>query len=463
LRARKATGETTRDLTAHPWAGTRVRLTLAATDEAGQEGRSAPVELTLPSRHFANPIAAALVEQRGRLAQDANAAVGVADALDALTMLPDKGMDNFGAYLAVRSAYYRLVDARDDDDLRGVVDYLWSIALGLEDGDLSLAAQALRDAQDALRQALEQNAPDDEIAKLTAELRDAMNKFMQALADQAARNPEMARTPIDPNARTVRQEDLEKMIDRIEELARTGAKDAARQLLSQLQNMMENMQAGQPMMGDQQGQQMMDSLNQLGDMIRRQQELMDRTFQAQRGQNGDPSEDGKPMTRQELEQALKDLQQGQQDLAKRLQQLTEQMESMGMPQNGKLGQAGEAMGRAGEALGGRNPGAAVGEQGTALDQLRQGAQSLSQQLANRGQGMGQGNGVRNGSSGLPNEDPLGRAQRNTGPDLGSSVKVPDEIDTQRAREILDAIRRRLGEGGRPEIERDYLERLLDRL
>jgi hypothetical protein len=121
------------------------------------------------------------------------------------------------------------------------------------------------------------------------------------------------------------------------------------------------------------------------------------------------------------------------------------------------------MGRAGEALGGRNPGAAVGEQGTALDQLRQGAQSLSQQLANRAQGMGQGNGVRNGSSGLPNEDPLGRAQRNTGPDLGSSVKVPDEIDTQRAREILDAIRRRLGEGGRPEIERDYLERLLDRL
>jgi hypothetical protein len=373
-------------------------------------------------------------------------------------MLPEKGMDDFGAYLAVRSAYYRLVDARSDDDLRGVVDYLWSIALGLEDGDLSLAAQALRDAQEALRRALEQNAPDDEIAKLTQELRDAMNKFMQALAEQAARNPAMAQTPADPNARTVRQEDLEKMIDRIEELARTGAKDAARQLLSQLENMMENMQAGQPMMGDQQGQQMMDSLNQLGDMIRRQQELMDRTFQAQRGQNGDDT-----MTREELEQALKDLQQGQQDLARRLQQLTEQMESLGLPPNGKLGQAGEAMGRAGEALGGRNPGAAVGEQGTALDQLRQGAQALSQQMANRGQGAGQGPGFRNGSSGLPNEDPLGRAQRNTGPDLGSSVKVPDEIDTQRAREILDAIRRRLGEGGRPAIERDYLERLLDRL
>ena len=57
---------------------------------------------------------------------------------------------------------------------------------------------------------------------------------------------------------------------------------------------------------------------------------------------------------------------------------------------------------------------------------------------------------------------LGRPQRASGPDLGSSVKVPDEIDTQRAREILDAIRKRLGETSRPEIELDYLERLLDR-
>jgi len=59
-------------------------------------------------------------------------------------------------------------------------------------------------------------------------------------------------------------------------------------------------------------------------------------------------------------------------------------------------------------------------------------------------------------------DPLGRMRRTEGPDFGDEVKVPDEIDTQRAREILDAIRRKLGELGRPQIELDYLERLLDR-
>ena len=56
---------------------------------------------------------------------------------------------------------------------------------------------------------------------------------------------------------------------------------------------------------------------------------------------------------------------------------------------------------------------------------------------------------------------FGRPRATTGPDFGNSVKVPDEIDVQRARQILDAIRKRLGNALSPEIERDYLERLLD--
>ena len=94
------------------------------------------------------------------------------------------------------------------------------------------------------------------------------------------------------------------MLDQIENLAKTGARDAARQLLSQLQNMLENLQASRPMSGQQNDQQMMQSLNQLGDMIRRQEELMNQTYRAERGQNPDGNGD-QPMTKQELEQALK--------------------------------------------------------------------------------------------------------------------------------------------------------------
>ena len=430
-------------------------MTLVARDEAEQEGRSEPVELTLPARQFTDPLARAVVEQRAKLAMDANAAPLVGDALDALTLAPEDTFDDIGDYLALRSAYHRLQNARNDDELRELVDYLWSVALGIEDGDLSLAAQALRDAQEALRQALENGASDEEIARLTEELREAMQEFLQALAEEARRNPNMANLPPNPDMQMLRSQDLERMLDQIENLAKNGARDAAKQLLSELQNMLENLQAGRPMQGDQQaGEQMMQSLNELADMIRRQQELMDQTHRAERGMG----ENGEPMTPEEMAEALRQLQEQQQGLEQALQELMEQMEGMGMQPNGKLGQAGEAMGRATGALGEGQPGQAVGNQGDALEALRQGAQSMAQQFANQGPGY---NGNPGGQQ-MPNEDPLGRPQRTIGPDLGTTVKVPDEIDIQRAREILEAIRKRLGDPGRSILERDYLERLLDR-
>ncbi|MEQ1614624.1 MAG: DUF4175 family protein, partial [Hyphomicrobiaceae bacterium] len=100
---------------------------------------------------------------------------------------------------------------------------------------------------------------------------------------------------------------------------------------------------------------------------------------------------------------------------------------------------------------------AAREQGKALEQMRQGAQSMAQQMMRQmpsrfGQGPG-------GDAPL---DPLGRPQRSEGPDTGQSVKIPDEIEMQTAREILEELRRRLGDQARPTMELDYIERLLRR-
>jgi uncharacterized protein (TIGR02302 family) len=387
--------------------------------------------------------------------------------LDALTFAPEDTIDRSVNYLALRSAYHRLLNARNDDDLRGVVDYLWSIALGIEEGDRSMAAQELRAAQDALRQALENNASDEEISKLTQQLRDAIQQFLQAMLDQAMRNQDMANLPPNADAQTLRPQDLQRMLDQIENLAKTGARDAARQLLNELQNMLENLQNGMPQFGQMQdGGQMAQTLNQLHDMIQQQEDLMNQTYRAQRGLNpqgnGDQQQQ-QQMTPEELEQALKQLQEGQQALQDQLGQMLGDMQGMGAPSNGKLGQALDEMGQAAGNLGQGQPGQAVGNQGNALEAMRQGMQGLAQQMANgmqRGNGMSMG--LRGGNNGnFNNQDPLGRPQRQAGTDLGTTVKVPDEIDTQRAREILDAIRQRLGELGRPLLERDYLERLLD--
>ena len=106
---------------------------------------------------------------------------------------------------------------------------------------------------------------------------------------------------------------------------------------------------------------------------------------------------------------------------------------------------------------------AVDSQGRAIDAMRKGAQGLAQQMGQDGPN-GPGPNGRPGRMGQSranqDTDPLGRPLR--GRDYGddTTVKVPGEIDVQRARRILEELRRRFGESFRPQLELDYIERLL---
>ncbi len=130
---------------------------------------------------------------------------------------------------------------------------------------------------------------------------------------------------------------------------------------------------------------------------------------------------------------------------------------------GQLGRAGREMGKAEGQLGEGNADGAVGSQGRALEALRRGAQGMAQAMQRqaRGRGPGPGQPGRFGRARAEqNTDPLGRPLR--GRDYGDdlTVKVPGEIDVQRARRILEELRRRFGERFRPQLELDYIERLL---
>jgi uncharacterized protein (TIGR02302 family) len=475
-RTRAGAGQTIHDLSDHPWAGSEVVLTLVARDEAGNEGRSEPHEFTLPQRIFVKPLARALVEQRRILAFDGNAAPLVLAALDALSLAPEKYTPEPGVYLGLRSIYFLLANSRSDDELRDVVARLWAMAVQIEDGNMSEAEQALRAAQDALRQALERGASDDEIKKLTDQLRAALDKFLQALAEQMQKNSQqqLAR-PLDRNTKMLNSQDLKNMIDRLENLARSGDKDAARRLLEQLQSMLENLQMAQPNngeMGDSDDD-MMSALDDLSDMIRKQQQLRDRTFKQgqdsrrdrQRGQRGDKQ--------------MGDLRQDQQQLRDRLNKLLEQLRQRGLgnPQQGQqgqngekskkgdggdeLGEAGEAMGDAEGQLGDGDADSAVDSQGRALEAMRKGAQGMAQAMQQNGIGPGPGQPGRRGQARAQRDtDPLGRPMR--GREYGDdvTVKVPGEIDVQRARRVLEELRRRYSDPNRPQLELDYIERLL---
>ncbi|HVX99261.1 MAG TPA: TIGR02302 family protein [Pseudorhodoplanes sp.] len=477
-RTRNGSAQTTKDLTEHPWAGVDVTLTLTARDEAGNEGRSEPFDMRLPQRPFGKPLARALIEQRRILALDAEAKPQVLTALDALTIAPEKFTPEAGIYLGLRSIFFQLKRAKTDDELRDVVGRLWAMAVQIEDGNVSDAEAALRQAQDRLRDALERGASDEEIKKLTDELRAALDKFMQALLEQMQKNPQNT-ARIDPNARNLRPQDLKSMIDRLENLARSGARDAARRLLEELNSILENLQMarpGQQMDGEQDD--MMSALDELGDMIRRQQQLRDRTFrQGQDGRRERQRAQRNGQGNQGERQNFGELRQDQQALREQLRKLLDELKRKGMGQQGdpdqmqqgengegdQLGRAGEAMGDAEGALGEGNADDAVDAQGRALEALRKGAQGMAQSMQ---QQMGQGP----GGPGQPGRNAQGRAQQDTDPlgrplrgrDYGDdvTVKVPGEIDVQRARRILEELRRRFADPNRPQIELDYLQRLL---
>jgi uncharacterized protein (TIGR02302 family) len=483
-RTRSGTAQTTRDLTAHPWAGAEVRVTLTAKDEAGNEGHSAARDFTLPERIFVKPVARALIEQRRNLALDGGAKPIVLTALDALALAPEQFAIEASVYLGLRTIYHQLDIAKSDDELREVVGRLWDMAVQLEDGNVSQAEQALRDAQEALRQALERGASEEEIKKLMDNLRAAMDRFLQALAQEMQRNPQNQSRPLDRNTRMLSQQDLKSMLDRLENLARSGNREAAQQLLDQLQQMMENLQTARPGMQQDGDDDMNSALDELSDMIRKQQQLRDKTFkqgqdqrrqqqQGQRGQRGQQGQQGRPQ--------MGDLRQDQQALKDRLNKLLEQLRKRGLgdQQQGQkgeqgeqgeqgdqmgqqLGDAGDAMGEAESDLGQGDADGAVDSQGRALEAMRKGAQGLAQQMQQQqGQGQGPGQPGRLGRARADQQtDPLGRPLRGRGYDNDPSVRVPGEIDAQRARRILEELRRRFGESTRPQLELDYLERLL---
>lgn len=527
LPADTRSGEVTKtsvDLTAHPWAGARVRLILVARDEAEQEGRSAAVEFTLPQRAFTKPLARALVEQRRNLVLDPDRHAPVQLALDSLLIAPERYTPEWGVFLGLRVAADRLRAARGDADLTDVADWLWEMALQIEDGDLSGAERELRAAQERLREAMERGAGDEEIRKLTEDLRTAMDKFLREFAERMQNAPEADRQAQRGQERTISQDDLNRMLNEMQDAMKRGDTAEAQRLLEQLKSILDNLRTAKPgsRMSDPMAREMNRQMDELDQMSRDQQALRDETYrdnqqrgqnrngqrqrqggqrdggqrdgqrqpgqQGQRGQRGQrgQGQQGQQGQGQDGDQAegegQGDGQEGsdgtglgrrQQALRERLQQLQRRMRGLGMQGEQGLADAEGAMRDAEGQLGQGSGGSAVDAQGRALEGLQRGMQGMAQQMQQMmGQNDGQDQGGEPGGPGNPqgraqndprSDDPLGRPTRNREMSDGR-VRIPgaNEAGVERARRILEELRRKLGDPNRAQEELDYFERLLKR-
>lgn len=474
--AKEAIGVSHHELASHPWAGVRVRMTLVAKDLAGQIGRSEPIEFTLPARPFRKPLARAVIEQRRLIVEDPRNRQVVLRALDALTLEPDGFITDRHAYLGLRSAFWRLQRDKTRAGLKSVVEQLWNVALRIEEGGASEAERRLREAQEKLAKAIDEGASDAELQQLMQELRQAMNEYLEQMMRNAENQPPQS----GESERTVTSRDLEQMLRNLENMARQGNREMAQQMLNELRDLMEQLRNGRMAQGQNgQSQEMMQMMDQMGDIIGREQQLLDDTMGEQRRQQGQPGQKGqqgqKGQRGQKGERGKGGDQAGpgepggegpggmspgelgkrQAELKNRLRELRDGLGRFGMKSPEQFDNAERAMEEAERALREGDLGGAGREEQRALDQLRQGAQQMAEQMLKQMPGRG------NSTADAP-LDPLGRPQRTDGPDPGNSVKVPDEIDTQRAREILEELRRRFGEQTRPLLELDYLERLLKR-
>ncbi len=327
------------------------------------------------------------------------------------------------------------------------------------------------------------------------------------------------------NSMQVTRDQIQALMDRIQQLMEEGNMAEAQQLMDQLNQLMENLQVTQGQgQGDGPQTPGQQSMQDLQNTLRDQQGLSDQAFRdlqdrfnpPQSGQQpGQPGQDGQPQPGQQQPgqqgqngqqqpgqqpgQQGQDGQQGQglgqgdnneggqqgdqgtggegqqQSLADRQQALRQELQRQqnqlpsldgdaGAAARRSLDRAESAMNGAEQALRDGNLADAIDKQADAMDALREGIRSMGEALAQNQtdqSGQGQQQGDANGRVEPSRRDPLGRQIGNTG-QYGSDENLLQGQDVyRRAEELLNELRRRSAEQDRPQVERDYLRRLLN--
>jgi hypothetical protein len=527
------------DLTRHRWAGLEVSATLRATDGAGQASDTEAAVFILPEKLLLQPLARAIQDIRvtilredgdyegadnanqealesGTLFTAATQRIGRAPdgiqraslMIDAVTYEAPRYFEDISIYLGLRHVDGMLQAASSTDEADTTEPILWSLALRAEYGSAADALRSLQAAREALEEALRDGASEAEIARRMEAFKQAAQNYLAARMAEALANG-LDAPPSDTDSAQqgggggLGGSDFADMLDALSDLTETGATAQARQLLSDITNMLENLQFqqgngsgdGMPSMPGEQGEneddmpederEMTETLRELSDLLREQRELNDDTMAEERGeagpqpgrQDGNQGQPGRGQPEQ-TRPGNEGSRPGEGSLTDRQRQLGDLVEDLarrrgeqGQGGSGEPGKDGSGAGggldedtleaieraqrRAAEALEDDNSFRAQRNQQDATDQLRDLAQDLAGELD---QARRERLGDQYGSS-SDQVDPFGRPMG--GVSDSRDVDIPEESERQRAKDILEELRRRYGDPV-DEEERNYLERLLDR-
>jgi uncharacterized protein (TIGR02302 family) len=430
---KQAKGARVQDLTANPWAGLPVIGKLVAKDAPGLTGTSDPAEFVLPERRFDNPMAKALMDVRKGLSRNPDDRAGALHQLEALAALSDFWKTDTGAFVNLGAIMAQLAHDPDGGGVPAAQARMWLLALHLEEGAPDRTARALEAARQSLKELMDaqqrgEKVDPTELDRRMREVEEALRKHLEALAEQARRDP--GSQQFDPDAQQLDARDMQRLAEQMREAARDGKMDEAREKMAELDKMLQELQNARPEHGQmterqrqraekrQRGERQMSALQ---DIVRREGGLLDSAqgradpdhaprryppfyppgftqpplppMGPQMGGNSamTPSPSNPPQADASQPGAAdaagqQDAQRGteqkvQQALRRALGELMQQYGDLTGEIPPNLGEADTAMRDAGQALAQRRDPLAAGAEQKAIEALQKGGRSMSMQMA----------------------------------------------------------------------------------
>ncbi len=445
------------DLTKHILAGRKVIGRLVATDGRGQKAVSEPVYFTVPDKIFVEPLAKAVVENRTlimsaadqdyapykprtradgywnlyepeqRMSRAPENIQRAALLIEAVTDTPDRLFTDPTVYMALRNIRAQLRYADSQEDLRGLPETLWKIALRAEFGVLGTALEEMREAQAALQEGLARRAPQREIDTLFERYNLAVEAYTEELRRKAIEEGNFAdedNSGGGDGGGLQSVDEIEELLKLIEEANKVGDVEGARKALARLAEVLEQLQielskggGGGGDGGGELSEEEQKALEDLAETIGEQRDLQDETRQAERAEqdreNGNETDGDESLAPEELA-----------DRQAELEQLLDQLEDA-IPDSLGLGDGPISVGE-------NEDGNGAGEDGQTQQQAGSGEEAGSQN-GETGEEQGGGQPAENGQgggTGTPNTNSQGSGG-NTGP--------------QSIEEALNAARRAMAE------------------
>ncbi|WP_120497819.1 TIGR02302 family protein [Kiloniella sp. EL199] len=470
------------DLTDNILAGEEVWFQLSVRDVIGQRSQTDTIKITIPERDFTHPLAQQLVQLRKDLNIPGNK-LDVIATLGLLVKEPATYNHDSLVALTMSIAGKHLLFDHTPLAVKESQNILWKTALHLEDGRISTAQRELRNIQQQLRDALSSNADQNEISRLMDQLQQAVDQLLTNMLEDFLNNADKKNpAQSSENAQTIESKDLQNMIEQARMLAENGSMEEAMEMLSQLQNMLENL-------AFQQGQQPGNNANDVGretfeklqELTKRQEELLENSYkrqqEAQKQQEGNGAKpspqtmpgDGRPgeQAREQRDERYRDAK-SQERIRQELEQMMENIQELlgNLPED--FDQAEQSMGIARDALRGQDGEGKENEQAVraqtrSLRKLQNGTEQAAEKyLKMLSQAPERGSGWVRGKDGS-GRDPFGRNIGNKGGSIAKQgVPLPNETDVMRSRSILEELRNRRNDRQRSKEERTYIQKLLER-